>query len=612
MAGLTNMNNDQRHKSMGEDHKFILVTDVGSTTTKARFFTKKGDEWRYLISGEAPTTVEKPYEDVTMGVLNAVREIEELTGHRLISENSDSILQPYDGENGVDLYCTTSSAGGGLQMMVGGVVREITAASANRAVLGAGAIVMDILTMDDGRRFHEKITRIRNLRPDMILIAGGTDGGTVKHVANMAEIFYAAKPRPRLGEGYSLPIIYAGNINVRDHIKGLFEDEFALLVIDNIRPTLDQEKIDHARRAVHELFMEHVMSHAPGYLKLMKWTDIEIMPTPAGEGIAMQLLADGYKANVLGVGLGGATTNVYSVFEGRFVRSVSANLGMSYSISNVCKETGIENIVRWLPFEKDIGDLHCEIKNKMIRPTTIPQTLDDLIIEHAVAREALRLGLEHHKTIATRLKGITIERTVGDLLAQDLADTYIDLMNFDIICGTGGLLSHAPNRAQSLLILTDAFQPEGITRIFQDSVFMMPHLGVLSTVDQKAAWQIFEKDCLVPLGTVIAPRGLLKDGATALDMKLDMPDGTVREEEIRFGEITVIPLGVNEEAHAEIHPKRAMDMGMGPGKTVDATVHGGTVGLVVDTRGRPLTLPEDSLQRKTKLLGWFEALSMYE
>jgi uncharacterized protein (TIGR01319 family) len=331
---------------MGKDRQFILVTDVGSTTTKARFFTKKGDEWRYLISGEAPTTVEKPYEDVTMGVLNAVREIEELTGHRLISENSDSILQPYDGEKGVDLYCTTSSAGGGLQMMVGGVVREITAASANRAVLGAGAIVMDILTMDDGRRFHEKITRIRNLRPDMILIAGGTDGGTVKHVANMAEIFYAAKPRPRLGEGYSLPIIYAGNIYVRDHIKGLFEDEFALLVIDNIRPTLDQENIDHARRAVHELFMEHVMSHAPGYLKLMKWTDIEIMPTPAGEGIAMQLLADGYKANVLGVGLGGATTNVYSVFEGRFVRSVSANLGMSYSISNVCKETGIENIVR--------------------------------------------------------------------------------------------------------------------------------------------------------------------------------------------------------------------------------------------------------------------------
>jgi hypothetical protein len=95
-------------------------------------------------------------------------------------------------------------------------------------------------------------------------------------------------------------------------------------------------------------------------------------------------------------------------------------------------------------------------------------------------------------------------------------------------------------------------------------------------------------------------------------MKLKMPDGTVREEEFGFGEIAKIPLGVDEEAHAEIHPKRGMDMGMGPGKTVDTTVHGGTVGLVVDTRGRPLMLSEDALQRRVKLLGWFEALSMYE
>ncbi len=337
-----------------KDMRYILVTDVGSTTTKARFFAKRGSEWRYIISGEAPTTVEKPYEDVTMGVLNAVREIEELTGHRMISDANDRIIRPYDGEKGVDLYCTTSSAGGGLQMMVGGVVKEITAASANRAVLGAGSIVMDILTMDDGRVAHEKITRIKNLRPDMILLAGGTDGGTVKHVAAMAEIFYAAKPKPRLGEGYSLPMIYAGNVDVQTHIRKLFEKDFALSIIDNIRPTLNEERIEHARRAVHELFMEHVMSHAPGYLKLMKWTDVDIMPTPAGEGIAMQLIANELDTNVLGVGLGGATTNVYSIYEKRFVRSVSANLGMSYSISNVCKETGIGNIMRWLPFEKNV------------------------------------------------------------------------------------------------------------------------------------------------------------------------------------------------------------------------------------------------------------------
>jgi uncharacterized protein (TIGR01319 family) len=594
------------------DMKYILVTDVGSTTTKARFFAKKNDGWRYVISGEAPTTVEKPYEDVTMGVRNAIREIEELTHHKILTDDHNEVIRPYKDGKGVDLYCTTSSAGGGLQMMVGGVVKEITAASANRAVLGAGAIVMDILTMDDGRLPHEKITRIKNLRPDMILLAGGTDGGTVKHVANMAEIFFAAKPRPRLGEGYSLPLIYAGNINVRDHVRKLFEEDFSLLVIDNIRPTLNIEKIEHARRAVHELFMEHVMSHAPGYLNLMKWTDIDIMPTPAGEGIAMQLIAKELQGNTIGVGLGGATTNVYSIFESRFVRSVSANLGMSYSVSNVCKETGIENILRWIPFEKDVGELQSEIKNKMIRPTTIPQTINDLMIEHAVAREALRLGLEHHKSIATRLKGVTVERTVGDLLNQGFSDTYIDMMNFDIIAGTGGLLSHAPKRIQSLLILNDSFQPEGITRLLQDSVFMMPHLGVLSTVNPTAAWQVFEKDCLVRLGSVIAPRGQAKEGVEALEISIKLPDGSTIEESLEYGNLKLIPLGVDETAEVEIHPKKGLDMGEGPNKTITATVHGGEVGVLIDTRGRPLSLPSEESERVTKLLEWNEKLDLYD
>jgi uncharacterized protein (TIGR01319 family) len=589
--------------------KYILATDVGSTTTKARFFAKREGGWRYVTSGEAPTTVEAPYEDVIMGVLNAVREVEELTGHQILSERGEGILLPYDGEKGVDLYCTTSSAGGGLQMMVSGVVKDITAASANRAVLGAGAIVMDILALDDGRPPHQKIRRIKNLRPDMILIAGGTDGGTVKHVMKMAELIAAAKPKSRLGEAYKLPIVYAGNIYARRHIKKLFQDEYELVIIDNIRPTLEEENTELARRAIHELFMEHVMSHAPGYLKLMKWTDVDIMPTPAGEGMAMQLIAKVFKKNVLGVGLGGATTNVYSVFDGRFVRSVSANLGMSYSISNVMKTAGIENIMRWIPFKITTKDLQRRVKNKMIRPTTIPQTLDDLIVEHAVAREALRLGLEHHKTIATRLKGTRVERTVGDILKQALEETYVKMMDVDIIVGTGGLLSHAPRRVQSMLILTDAFQPEGVTWMFQDSVFMMPHLGVLSTVYPEAAWQIFHKDCLVPLGTVIAPHGEAREGDEVLELRIEK-ENEVIVEKFRFGEIKRIPLRAGQKARIVARPKRGMDMGRGR-SVIEAEAMGGVIGLIMDMRGRPLKLPEDEERRRECLRKWWRSLDAY-
>ena len=194
----------------------ILATDCGSTTTKAILIELVDGEYRLQVRGEAPTTVEAPFEDVTKGVLNAVGEVEELSGRKLL--DGENILTPQNADEGVDIYVSTSSAGGGLQMMVAGVVKGMTGESAERAALGAGSIVMDVLASNDGRKPHEKITRIRQLRPDMILLSGGIDGGTTKHVVELAEILAAANPKPRLGQNYKLPIIYAGNKKAVDKI----------------------------------------------------------------------------------------------------------------------------------------------------------------------------------------------------------------------------------------------------------------------------------------------------------------------------------------------------------------------------------------------------------
>ncbi|TET81686.1 methylaspartate mutase, partial [candidate division TA06 bacterium] len=189
-----------------EDIKAILATDCGSTTTKAILIEKVGDSYRLIVRGEAPTTVEAPFEDVTRGILNAVREVEELAGRKLLE--GEKIISPRKGEKeGVDLYVSTSSAGGGLQMMVAGVVMTMTAESAARAALGAGAIVMDTIASNDGRLPHQRVSRIRKLRPDMILLSGGIDGGTVSHVAELADLIGAADTRPRFGTGFELPVI---------------------------------------------------------------------------------------------------------------------------------------------------------------------------------------------------------------------------------------------------------------------------------------------------------------------------------------------------------------------------------------------------------------------
>jgi uncharacterized protein (TIGR01319 family) len=577
---------------------------------------KVGAEYRFITAGEAPTTVEAPFEDVTLGVRNAVREIEELTGYKLLDDHG--IITPSKGENeGVDLYVTTSSAGGGLQMMVIGVIGMMTAESAHRSALGAGAIVMDVMSIDDGRQKFEKIERMRNLRPDMILVAGGTDGGNVKDVVGIGELISSAQPRSRLGSGYDLPIVFAGNKMAIEPFSKLLLDKCALKIVENIRPTLETENPGPSRDAIHELFMEHVMSHAPGYDRLMTWTPIPIMPTPAGEGKMFQTIAETYQENVIGVGLGGATTNVYSYFDEKFTLTISANLGMSYSISNVLKETGIENILRWIPFDVDSTELHDRLLNKMIRPTTIPHVLESLMIEQAVAREALRLGFQHHKFLARPLLGAVhkAELDFGNVFDQKTyEETYIDMLKVDWVAGTGGLLSHAPRRAQSALMLMDGFQPEGVTKLAQDSVFMMPHLGLLSSIHPKAAMEIFEKDCLVHIGTCIAPKETLnkrEEGQDVFSTNITLPNGTIIEEDMTYGAIKKISLGAHQKASVEIKPAKGFDVGAGPGEDYTVEVEGGVVGLILDTRGRPLSFPVDNEQRKQKLLEWFKALDAY-
>jgi uncharacterized protein (TIGR01319 family) len=594
------------------DVRLILATDCGSTTTKARLFRKIGDEYRFVCTGEAPTTVEAPFEDVTMGVRNAVREVEELMGVKMLAEKG-ILIRPTRKDPGVDLYVTTSSAGGGLQMMVFGLTKSITGESCERAALGGGAIVMDIVSMEDGEPIYKKIERTRELRPDMVLLSGGTDGGNVREPVQVAEILKVSDPKARFGAAFELPVIYAGNKDAQEAVVDTLQNFFALKVVDNLRPTVEMENTDPARDAIQELFMEHVMSHAPGYDTLMTWTDVPIMPTPRGEGTMFQTVARMQNINVIGVGLGGATTNVYSVFDSKFVRTVSANLGMSYSICNVLRETGLSNIQRWIPYEIDPTDLDDVLANKMIRPTTIPQSLNELIIEHAVAREALRLGFEHHKFLARGLRGAIPAKLLADTFGDlDILRSYIDMLRVNLIGGTGGLLSHAPRRIQSAMMLIDGFQPEGITRLIQDSVFMFPHLGVLSSVEPEISYEVFDKDAVIRLGTCIAPRGTPeREGETVMEVTWTTPNGDQQNQSVILGEIIRLPIPVGQTVEMTINPARSLNMGEGNGRQVTGHVEGGEAGILLDGRGRPIRFPDDPQVMKTTLIKWIEHLEAY-
>ncbi|MDD5308514.1 MAG: glutamate mutase L [Deltaproteobacteria bacterium] len=587
----------------------FVITDCGSTTTKAILVERKDGVFRETFRGEAPTTVEAPFEDVTVGVATAIEELSAVSGRRILNEDG-AIVRPARGGQGVDAYLSTSSAGGGLQMAVAGVVRRISAESAERAALGAGAIVADVVACDDPRPLHEQIERVRKLRPDMALLAGGVDGGADLRVIEMAELLAAADPRPRFGEGYRLPVIFAGNREVREQVAAAFGDKVELSAVDNIRPTVDEENLGPARDRIHEIFLDHVMRQAPGFAKLVGWTDAPVMPTPSAVGEILKATAERDGVATLCVDIGGATTDVFSVVDGVFTRTVSANLGMSYSAANVVAACGIQNVRRWLPFDLSAAEILNRLLNKTIRPTTVPDTVPDLLVEQALAREALRLSFAQHQSFATALKGRRHDMNIDKAFSGGGDDgTLVRPMAIDLIIGSGGVLSHAPHPGETAAMLIDAFLPEGVTRLAKDSIFMMPHLGVLSCVNREAALSVLEHDCLQELGTCVAPVGRTKPGRTCLSFAMRTGERETRGE-LAFGELRVIPLASGEDAELSLTPARGFDVGAGPGARVSAGVRGGLVGLILDGRGRPLAWPGGEDERLRGVRSWLEALGV--
>jgi uncharacterized protein (TIGR01319 family) len=588
-----------------------VITDVGSTTTKAILVGRGSDGARLVGRAEAPTTVEKPFEDVTVGVMSALRRLEAVVGRELVSE---VCREPGEGTRRQYRYLSTSSAGGGLQILVFGLTKSVTADSARRAALGGGAIILDVMATDDSRQGFVKMDAVRNCRPDMVLIAGGLDGGNTQYVLEVCDILNAANPRPRFGRDFRIPVIYAGNKDASEIVRDTLSDLYDLTVVDNLRPSLEREVLGPARYAIHELFMSHVMQQAPGYGKLSSWVDEDILPTPAAVGRIMELVSSRQATDILGVDIGGATTDVFSVVGGTFFRSVSANLGMSYSSGNVLVEAGLDNIARWLPFEISPYRVADRILTKLIHPTTLPRSQRDLQVEQALATEAIRLAFVQHRTVAVLLprKSTSISTRFfaeGDEGTVGQSAGAIEVSRIGLFIGSGGALSHAPRRNQAALMLLNALQPEGRTFLAVDSVFMMPHLGVLSRLDPDAALNVLEKDCLVPLGPVVAPATVGPPGQPAVSVGL-----TVGGERITAlvdaGDIRVLPLPQGEKARVEAEPLGQTSFrGM---RRLEFDTVGGTVGVIVDARGRPLALPDDPAERARVNAKWATQIGAYD
>ncbi len=585
----------------------MLFADAGTTFTKACLLERDRNMWRVRERAAAPTTVDSPNFDVMIGLRRAIAKLESWTGIRLLSEKH--LISTIGEDEGIGRFAATSSAGGGLQVLVAGLTEQITAESGHRAALGAGAVVTEIVSLNQAGTDFKNLERIRNVPCDMVLITGGTDGGNISDVLTLAEFLSLAAPKPRFGTQAKTPLVYAGNINARTYLESIVGDSMELICIDNIRPTIETESLQPVRDVIQEIFLKHVMSGAPGFKSLALWAQDRVKPTPVALGTALTQLALQDNRDVLAVDVGGATTDVFSIINGRFYRSVSANVGMSYGMGNVLEDTSPEMINRWLPWVQDDSLVRNWHLNKVIRPTTLPQTVEELMVEQCFAKEAVRLSLNHHRSIVTGLKGIKISRQVGDVFSQHgTGRTLVDLLSTGAIVGLGGVISNAPRYSQALSIILDGIQPEGITDILIDDGSFLPYAGLISTNGNEGLHQPLSGiQSPTPIGTCIAPVGPDAKAGTVI-ATVTYGDGSYN---IVAGEISVVPWGNSPDGRVLVVPRKDFDVGEGRGNSMTATVAKSRIGLILDGRGRPLALPEEPSMRISRLQQWYKALDVY-
>jgi len=508
----------------------VIITDIGSTTTKALLIRRSGTQYHFIDYDIAPTTVEAPNEDVKIGIYHAITGLEQ--------KQNISILHPDATKDNITFnpdftYLTTSSAGGGLQIFVIGLTKVDSALSAQRVAYGVGGVLLDLLSIDDERTALEKFLTLNKSHPDIILFCGGVDGGALNGVYRLAEILKIAKPTPKFAKG-KVPLVFAGNCEAIDYIKTLSNDKYELFIEENIRPTLKRENLDPAKARIHNLFMYNVMEQAPGYAPVKKLVASNIIPTPAGVLNTLKILGKQHNY-MIAFDIGGATTDIFSNIAGQYYRSVNANSGMSYSIGNVFKDVSYERDIKpyLATYRLDCADYFKNyIGNKVLYPTQNPTTEIDTFIEHLMAICSIKMSIRQHfdmhfQEIDDRLYGYYKQLTKRDFIYETtfhpfvLTNYLFKMSDIEVFIGTGGVISHATPE-QAIFMMIESLSVTGITELWRDKNFISPHLGVLSNVDSNIAEYLINNECFEKLAVYVRPKYIrLHTSITLMTVKIN-------------------------------------------------------------------------------------------
>lgn len=448
----------------------VLVAEIGSTTTVVNAFTDlETDNPCFWGQGQAPTSVMDG--DVRIGLQGAIDDMCRSKGISGIE---------------YDKMLATSSAAGGLKMTVHGLVYDMTAKAAKEAALGAGGIIHYITA---GRMRRTDIKKIEEIKPNLILIAGGVDYGNRDVALDNAEMIRSM--------GLKVPVIYAGNVENQEEIRLIFEDSGQeLYIVDNVYPKIDNLNVEPCRRIIQRAFEQNI-THAPGMEHVRDMVTGPIIPTPGAVMECTKVLYD-CLGDLIVLDVGGATTDLHSVAvesdkvarimtapEPKAKRTVEGDLGVFVNRHKIIESIG-EDVLR----EECRDELHIDLEKTLETYYAIPKNDDEIKLVERLTREAVFKAIERHAGQLRHIYGPSGRTTVAE---------GKDLTQVKYIVGTGGALTRLPHRVEIMSEIPDKnvtgmkLFPTSHAEVLVDNDYIMASLGVLSKTNREAAIRLLEQ-----------------------------------------------------------------------------------------------------------------------
>lgn len=572
------------------DADSLIAIDVGSVTTRAFLFDVVDGRYRFLASGSAATTANAPFNDVGEGIRLALENLQSITGKVLVGGDDRLIIPSTPDGSGVDVAAATISAGPPLRVVLVGLLEDVSLESARRLASTTYTRVVETLSLNDRKKTEGRIDSILHLRPDLVLVTGGTDGGASQSVLKLLEAVGLAN--------YWLPqenrfeVLYAGNQKLEEEVRATFGRLGPIRLAPNVQPELGVEQYEGAQVQLADIVRNTRSRQITGVKELDNWSGGGLLPTATSFGRVIGFLSQVYDSakGVLGVDIGASATTMIAGFAGKVVQAVNPHLGLGHGATGILHQASVSEFMRWLHLEISDEYIRHYIYNKALYPSCLPETQEDLAIEQVMARLAMRLALR-------------------DLSSGFPAHSFRHgpnlLPGFEPIVATGSVLTRAPNLGQSVMMLLDGLQPTGITTFVLDQNHISPALGVAAAVNPLLAVQVLESNTFQNLGTVISPMGNARPGTPVLRVRMSIDGGSESSVEVKQGSIEILQFPQGQEAQLTLTPLHQYDIGMGgPGRGGRLRVRGGWMGIIIDARGRPIFLPDDPVRRREIMAKW--------